>query len=158
MPENTIHVGDTISVTLVGIRQRPAGAGGLCHRSRSRGWSGPSRPPCRIRPSIKAATIIIPFAGEIRAAGRTTHGKCRTAIIAALRGKANETQALVQIVQTTDNSVTVTGDVNRPGRIALTTSMAHGCSTCHFGGRRFDSGKARDMLVQLSRGGVCAQQ
>jgi polysaccharide export outer membrane protein len=73
-------------------------------------------------------------------------------IIAALRGKANETQALVQIVQTTDNAVTVTGDVNHPGRFPLMTNGTRLLDAISAAGGT--TGKARDMLVELSRGGV----
>ncbi len=151
-PDVTIHIGDMISVTLWEF-----GSGLL----------GPtvSIPAVQMQPGLVGAQsatvpnqtvdqsgeIIIPFAGQIKAAGRTTR-QVQAAIIAALRGKANETQALVQIVQTSDNAVTVTGDVNHPGRFPLITSGTKLLDAISLAGG--STGKARDMLVQLTRGGV----
>ncbi|WP_353229049.1 polysaccharide biosynthesis/export family protein [Novosphingobium sp.] len=152
-PADTIHIGDTISVTLwefgsgllgpiPSIPNVGAAAPGLV------GAQSATVPNQTVDQS---GDIIVPFAGEIHAAGRTTK-VVQNAIIAALKGKANQTQALVQIVRSSDNAVTVTGDVNRPGRVPL---MRNGTrlldAIAESGGT---TGKARDMLVQLTRGGV----
>lgn len=149
-PANTIHVGDMISVTLWEFGSGLLGPVSLASQSQP-GLVGAQSATVPTQTVDQSGEIIIPFAGQIHVAGRTTR-QVQLAIIAALRGKSNETQALVQIVQTTDNAATVTGDVNHPGRFPLMTngtrlldaiSAAGGCT-----------GKARDMLVQLSRGGV----
>lgn len=148
-PEETIRVGDTISITLWEF-----GSGLL----------GPVPAGLQAQPGLVGAQsatvpnqtvdqngmIIVPFAGDIRAAGRTPR-QVQTAIVAALRGKANETQALVQIAQTTANAVTVTGDVNHPGRFPLAASGTRLLDAVSLAGGT--TGKARDMLVQLTRGG-----
>jgi polysaccharide export outer membrane protein len=98
----------------------------------------------------QSGMIMVPFAGDISAVGRTTH-EVQSEIIAALRGKANNTQALVQIEETTDNAVTVTGDVNHPGRFPLALNGTRLLDAVSFAGGT--TGKAREMVVQLSRGG-----
>jgi polysaccharide export outer membrane protein len=149
-PENTIHVGDMISVTLWEFGSGLLGPVASATQSQP-GLVGAQSATVPNQTVDQSGEIIIPFAGQIRAAGRTTR-QVQAEIIAALRGKANETQALVQIVQTTDNTVTVTGDVNHPGRFPLTTNGTRLLDAISAAGG--STGKARDMLVQLSRGGV----
>ena len=148
-PDTMIHVGDTVSITLWEY-----GSGLL-------GPVNPGNPGSVALVGAQSATVpnqtidqtgtlLVPFAGEIKAAGRTTR-QVQADVILALRGKAANAQALVQIVQTTDNAVTVTGDVNHPGRFPLSsagTRLLDALSTA--GGT---TGKARDMLIQLSRAG-----
>ncbi len=149
-PQSTIHIGDMISVTLWEFGSGLLGPVASANQSQP-GLVGAQSATVPNQTVDQSGEIIIPFAGQIRAAGRTTR-QVQAAIIAALRGKANEAQALVQIVQTTDNSVTVTGDVNHPGRFALTINGTRLLDAISSAGG--STGKARDMLVQLSRGGV----
>ena len=57
----------------------------------------------------------------------------------------------MQVVQTNDNAVTVTGDVNHPGRFPLATSGTRLLDALSTAGGT--TGKARDMTIQLSRAG-----
>lgn len=149
-PDSVVRVGDMISVTLWEYGSGllgPVPGSGLA----SPELVGAQSATVPNQTVDQTGTIMVPFAGEIRAAGQTTR-QIQKAIIAALRGNANQTQVLVQIVQTNENAVTVTGDVNKPGRFPLATSgtrLLDAISTAGGG-----SGKARDMLVQLGRGGV----
>ncbi len=149
-PDSVIRVGDMISVTLWEYGSGllgPVPGSGLA----SPELVGAQSATVPTQTVDQTGTIMVPFAGEIRAAGQSTR-QVQKAIIAALRGNANQTQVLVQIVQTSENAVTVTGDVNKPGRFPLATSgtrLLDAISTAGGG-----SGKARDMLVQLGRGGV----
>lgn len=149
-PANTIHVGDMISVTLWEFGSGLLGPVASATQSQP-GLVGAQSATVPNQTVDQSGEIIIPFAGQIRAVGRTTR-QVQLEIIAALRGKSNETQALVQIVQTTDNAVTVTGDVNRPGRVPLMTNGTRLLDAVSVAGG--STGKARDTLVQLSRGGV----
>jgi polysaccharide export outer membrane protein len=148
-PDSMIHVGDMISVTLWEY-----GSGLLGPLSTSTGTAtglvGAQSATVPNQSVDQTGTILVPFAGEIRAAGRSTR-QVQAAIIAALKGKASNAQVLVQIVQTTDNAVTVTGDVNRPGRFPLASSGTRLLDALSTAGGT--TGKARDMQIQLSRGG-----
>lgn len=63
--------------------------------------------------------ISVPFAGSIRAAGRTP-AQIERDIVARLRGKAHQPQAAVRIVRNQATNVTVVGDVATSGRVPLT--------------------------------------
>jgi polysaccharide biosynthesis/export protein len=60
--------------------------------------------------------ISIPFAGAIRARGRT-QVEIQQAIVDALKDRAIEPQAVVSIVEQRTSLITVVGDVGRPSRI-----------------------------------------
>jgi polysaccharide export outer membrane protein len=149
-PVVTIHVGDAVSVTLWEFGSGLLGPVNAA-TSAQPGLVGAQSATVPTQTVDQSGTIMVPFAGEIRAAGQTTR-QVQQAIIAALRGKANQTQALVQVVQTTDNAVTVSGDINRPGRIPLMSTGTRLVDAISQAGGT--TGKARDMLVQLTRGGV----
>ena len=152
-PAVSIHVGDMVSVTLWEFGSGLLGPVNTATQTQP-GLVGAQSATVPTQTVDQSGNIIVPFAGEIHAAGRTTH-QVQQAIIAALRGKANQTQALVQVVQSTDNAVTVSGDVNHPGRFALMSSGTHLLDAISLAGGT--TGKARDMLIQLTRGGVVRQ-
>lgn len=69
--------------------------------------------------SVEAdGTISVPFAGRIRVVGDTPGG-VEAKIISALKGKAVQPQALVSVVRSTVNTVTVTGEVAGGARVPL---------------------------------------
>ncbi|WP_295524630.1 polysaccharide biosynthesis/export family protein [Novosphingobium sp. Chol11] len=149
-PVVTIRVGDTVSVTLWEFGSGLLGPLGVSS-SVALGLVGAQSATVPVQTVDQSGTILVPFAGEIPAAGQTTR-QVQRAIVAALRGKANQTQALVQVVQSTDNAVTVSGDANRPGRVPLNRTGTRLLDAISQAGGT--TGKARDMLVQLTRGGV----
>lgn len=63
--------------------------------------------------------ITVPFAGSIRAAGRTP-AQIEREIVARLRGKAHQPQAVVRVASNQATNVTVVGDVANSGRLPLT--------------------------------------
>ncbi len=63
--------------------------------------------------------ILIPFAGRVRATGRTPN-QLGIAIATALKEKTDDPQVLVSITRNVANTVTVTGAVNRPSIVSLT--------------------------------------
>ena len=148
VPESTIHVGDMISVTLWEFGSGLLGP--VYNAAAQPGLVGAQSATVPRQTVDQSGLIIVPFAGDIRAAGRTPR-QVQAAIVAALRGKANAAQALVQIVETTDNSVTVTGDVTRPGRFPLSVAGTRLLDAVSVAGG--STGKSRDTLVQLTRGG-----
>jgi polysaccharide export outer membrane protein len=146
-PDSVIHVGDMISVTLWEIGN---GLLGPVSGGSQGGLAGAQSATVPNQTVDQTGTIVVPFAGEIRAAGRTT-GQVQAAVVAALRGKATDAQVLVQIVQTNENAVTVAGDVNHPGRFPLATSGTRLLDAISTAGGT--TGRARDMLVELGRAG-----
>jgi len=153
-PVQAISIGDVVSVTIWDL------GSGLFSGAQAPNVT-PGVSAITIAPASGAATIpnqvvdetgdiTVPFAGRIPAAGRTP-AQVQAEIRAALKGKANEAQALVTVSQTVGSAVTVAGDVNHPARVPLTV-----------GGTRLldviaeSSGTlapASDMAVQVTRGG-----
>src|SRR5262249_5211083 len=62
--------------------------------------------------------ISVPYAGLIPAAGRTP-AQVQEAIVAALRSRAIEPQAVVTLVEQRTSLVSVLGDVNTPARFGV---------------------------------------
>jgi polysaccharide export outer membrane protein len=111
-PEIKVGIGDTVQVTLF-----EAQAGGLFIPV-----DAGSRPGNFV--SIPSQTIdskgyiTVPYAGQIRALGRGTPA-IQQEIVDKLKDRAIEPQAVVALVAQTSTQVTVVGDVNNPGRIAI---------------------------------------
>ena len=100
--------GDQVAVTIWEAAQ-----GGLF--TGQEGASASTIPP---QPVSSDGTITVPYAGRVRAAGRTPYQIKRT-VEQALRGKAIEPQVLVSVTKPIFNTVTVTGDASRGGRVPL---------------------------------------
>jgi polysaccharide export outer membrane protein len=150
VPTEMIHVGDKVSVTLWEFGSGLLGPVTDATAAQP-GLTGAQSATIPTQKVDQSGNIIIPFAGEIHAAGHNTR-QVGAAIIAALRGKANQAQALVQIVDTTENAVTVSGDVKNPGRFPLIPSGTHLLDAVSLAGGTI--APARDMQVQLTRGGI----
>jgi polysaccharide export outer membrane protein len=65
-----------------------------------------------------SGTITIPFAGQIPAAGRSLR-QIEQSIVARLRGKANQPQAIVRLARNATANVSVVGEVAEAGRVPL---------------------------------------
>ena len=101
--------------------------------------------------------ISIPYAGAIRARGRT-QVELQQAIVDALKNRAIEPQAVVSVVEQRTSLITVLGDVQRPGRLPAqaagerlldTIARAGGPAAAAFAG----SGSGQDTWVILEREG-----
>lgn len=66
-----------------------------------------------------SGSITVPFAGQVPAAGRSLRDIEQT-IVARLRGKAHQPQALVRLARNATANVAVLGDVVTAGRVPLT--------------------------------------
>lgn len=114
-----IGAGDTLQITI--YEAPPAvlfGAGALDAGSLAAG--APQR--ASALPTLQVSsvgTIDVPFAGTIRAAGRTPEEVSR-AIIGRLAGKAHSPQVIVNIAENPTSAVTVVGEVTRSTRMPLT--------------------------------------
>lgn len=62
--------------------------------------------------------INIPFAGQIKAAGKTL-GQVEKEIIKRLQGKANQPQVIVRLARNVSSNVTVVGEVTNSSRMPL---------------------------------------
>lgn len=95
--------------------------------------------------------INMPFAGQIKAAGRTTT-QLEKDIVAALKGKANQPQVLVRLSKNVTSYVTVVGDVASSTRMQLTARGERLLDAiASAGGVRQPVDK---MTIQVTRGGA----
>jgi len=101
--------------------------------------------------------VSIPYAGAIRARGRT-QVELQQAIVDALKNRAIEPQVVVSVVEQRTSLITVLGDVQRPSRLPAqsagerlleTIARAGGPSAAGFAG----SGSGQDLWVILEREG-----
>lgn len=107
----TLRPGDLVSVTIW-----EAVNGGLFSASSADGPRSTRLPPQRVDAS---GMISAPYAGRLRAAGRTPDQVGR-ALVVALAGKAIEPQAQVSVLESPAATVTVIGDAAaQPGRVPL---------------------------------------
>jgi polysaccharide export outer membrane protein len=93
-------------------------------------------------------TISIPFAGLVKAAGKSPH-EIAAEIAARLRGKANQPQVLVSVSHNVTSNVTVVGEVTQSLRMPLTAKGERVLDAlAAAGGVRQPLGK---ITIQLSR-------
>ena len=94
--------------------------------------------------------ISIPFAGTIRARGRT-QVEVQQAIVDALKDRAIEPQAVVSVVEQKTSLITVVGDVARSSRIPASLTPERILDTISRAGG--PSGPGPDIWVSLEREG-----
>jgi polysaccharide export outer membrane protein len=146
-PGLVLGVGDVIQVTLF-----ESSAGGLFipAEAGSRAGNFVTLPNQTIN---STGLITVPYAGQIRVAGQTA-AQVEEAINAKLADRAIEPQAVVTLVTSKANEVSVLGDVNTPSKFPLNEggervldviSRAGGVST-----------PERETYVTLQRGGRAA--
>lgn len=145
---NTAHSGDILSVT---IWEAPPAA--LFAGQQSMGLVPPNAPANGVTLPDEVVNVLgnitVPYAGEIRAAGRTPP-QIANAIVAQLRGKANQPQVVVRIVRNTSEVATVVGDVASSTRVPLSPQGERLLDAlAAAGGVKQDVNK---MTVQLTRG------
>ncbi len=108
---DVLRVGDVVNVTIW-----EAVNGGLFSSPTTDGPRMAPLPPQRVGDD---GAISVPYAGRVRAAGRSTR-QVADAVVAALQGKAIEPQALVTRDSSPVSAVTVLGDAtNGGGRVPL---------------------------------------
>lgn len=102
-------------------------------------------PPSRVDDN---GDITIPYAGKLRILGRTL-GEVEAQIQRSLRGLSQNPKVLVALSQSITNSVIVSGEVNRPGRLVLQTNHETLSDVVALaGGYR---GNARDLTLRVIR-------
>jgi polysaccharide biosynthesis/export protein len=112
-PEQVAGVGDVLNISIF-----EAAPGGLF----TPGTAAGARPGNFVDLPAQAVdqkgSIYVPYAGEIPAAARTLP-QIQEAIVARLRNRAIEPQVVVSLNQQHSSVVSVLGDVNTPGVLAL---------------------------------------
>ena len=93
--------------------------------------------------------IRLPFAGRLRAAGRTPE-ELQAMIRGLLRGMSQDPQVMVSIDQSITNSVVLAGEVNWPGRFVLPTNRETLNETVALAGGY--KGETKDVVARVERG------
>jgi len=94
--------------------------------------------------------IRVPFVGAVRAAGRTVT-QLQSAIQAGLRGKSQSPQVIVTVQDSLSNSVILSGEVAKPGRLVLSTNRETVADAIALGGGY--RGQAKDAVARVERNG-----
>jgi polysaccharide export outer membrane protein len=119
------------------------GASGFDPASRSEKF-----PPLRVSDQ---GSITIPYVGQLRVAGRTTRD-IEMMLRQALRSKSQNPQALVSIAEGLTNSVIISGDIARPGRVVLPTNREKLSEVIALAGG--NKGEVHDIVVKVARNGA----
>lgn len=97
----------------------------------------------------EGGTIRFPYAGTIRAAGRSA-AEVATEIEARLRGKSQAAQVVVAVEPGPRRAVTLSGAVKKPGRVALTEADERLLDAVALADG--PEARAADTIVTLTRG------
>lgn len=139
-----LGVGDIVSVTIF-----EASPGGLFIPA-----EGSTRPGNFVtipnQPVDNNGNISIPYAGQIRARGRS-QAEVQQAIVDALKNRAIEPQAVVSLVDQRTSLITVLGDVGRPSRFPASAAPERILDAIARAGG--PAGPGADMWVMLEREG-----
>lgn len=92
--------------------------------------------------------ITLPFIGRLRAAGHTAP-ELQSEIRGRLRGLSQDPQVMVSVEQSITNSVVLAGEVNRPGRFVLPTTVQTLNQTIALAGGY--KGEAKDVIARVQR-------
>jgi polysaccharide export outer membrane protein len=146
--EPRIGIGDTVSVTIW-----EASTGGLFSASSPEGTVSTGSKSATIPEQVvgRDGTVMVPYAGRIRVAGRTAR-EVQSIVEGALQGKAIQPQALINVTRSMSNMVTVTGEVANGARVPLSVKGDRVLDViAAAGGIR---APVNETYVQLSRGPV----
>jgi polysaccharide biosynthesis/export protein len=110
--DSSIGIGDTVSVSI--FESSPGGLFGSSD-ALGNGTKNVTLPPQQVDRNGK---ISVPYAGQIRAAGRSPV-QVQKAIQVALSKQAIEPQVIVSIIQNASRFITVSGEVGQGGRFPL---------------------------------------
>lgn len=146
-PTDLIGPGDVLDISIYEAGVALFGGGSVAAAAAAEPSAQVERlPPFRVD---DRGYVRVPFAGAVRAAGRTTtelEGEIRT----SLRGMSENPQVLVTIREAVTNSIILGGEVGRPGRLVLPTNRETLSDVIALaGGNR---GETKDMVVRVLRG------
>jgi polysaccharide biosynthesis/export protein len=144
-PEQVAGVGDVLNVSI--FEAAPGGLFTPGQAAGARPGNFVDLPPQAVD---QKGSIYVPYAGEIPAAARTLP-EIQQAIVARLRNRAIEPQVIVSLNQQHSSVVSVLGDVNTPGVLALNSVGERLMALiARAGGPRFE---AIESYVTLQRDG-----
>ena len=112
-PQQVAGVGDVLNISI--FEAAPGGLFTPATAAGARPGNFVDLPPQAVD---QKGSIYVPYAGEIPAAARTLP-EIQQAIVARLRNRAIEPQVVVSLNQQHSSVVSVLGDVNTPGVLAL---------------------------------------
>jgi polysaccharide export outer membrane protein len=112
-PTQVVGVGDVLNISIF-----EAAPGGLFTPGQSAGARPGNFVDLPPQAVDQKGSIYVPYAGEIPAAGRTIP-EIQQAVVARLRNRAIEPQVVISLNQQHASVVSVLGDVNTPGVLAL---------------------------------------
>ena len=158
---DAIGPGDVLAVSVfeVGSSLFGAAAGGMASPDAGGGGGGTPAPGAG-RQTLSglqvdsAGAISFPYVGRVRAAGRTPMELARV-IENGLASKSQEPQVVVAVTTNLANTVVVSGDVGKPGRVPLTLGRERLLDAIAVAGgaKRADE----DTYVQVTRGDVTSR-
>ncbi len=149
-PTDMVGPGDVLEISIyeAGVTLFAGGGGGgegLAQLGGTPGVQVQKLPPSRVDDN---GDIVIPYAGKLRVVGRTV-GEVEAQIQRSLRGLSQNPKVLVTLTESITNSVIVSGEVNRPGRLVLQTNRETLSDVVALaGGYR---GNARDLTLRVVR-------
>jgi polysaccharide export outer membrane protein len=144
-PEQVAGVGDVLNISI--FEAAPGGLFTPATAAGARPGNFVDLPPQAVD---QKGSIYVPYAGEIPAAARTLP-EIQQAIVARLRNRAIEPQVVVSLNQQHSSVVSVLGDVNTPGVLALNSVGERLLALiARAGGPRFE---AIESYVTLQRDG-----
>jgi polysaccharide export outer membrane protein len=151
-PTDLLGAGDVLDITIYeagvslfgGSSLRAAANGAVSFDPSS---NAEKLPPVRVD---DYGFVKLPFVGRIRAAGRTVT-ELESSIQNGLRGMSQDPQVLVSVEQSITNSITLAGEVAKPGRLVLATNKETlNDAIALSGGYR---GAAKDIVAVVERDG-----
>lgn len=147
-PTDMIGPGDVLDISIYEAGVTLFATGGAAGPlSANPGVQAQRLPPNRVDDD---GDISIPYAGKLRVSGRTV-GEVEAMIRRSLRGLSQNPQVFVTLSQAITNSVIVSGEVARPGRLVLQTNRETLSDVIALaGGYR---GNAKDLMLRVFRRG-----
>lgn len=112
-PNQVVGVGDVLNISIF-----EAAPGGLFTPGQAAGARPGNFVDLPAQAVDQKGSIYVPYAGEIPAAARTVP-EIQQAVVARLRNRAIEPQVVISLNQQHSSVVSVLGDVNTPGVLAL---------------------------------------
>jgi polysaccharide export outer membrane protein len=144
-PVQVVGVGDVLNISI--FEAAPGGLFTPAQAAGARPGNFVDLPPQAVD---QKGSVYVPYAGEIPAAARTIP-EIQQAIVARLRNRAIEPQVVVSLNQQHSSVVSVLGDVNTPGVLALNSVGERLLALiARAGGPRFE---AIESYVTLQRDG-----
>ncbi len=144
-PNQVVGVGDVLNISIF-----EAAPGGLFTPGQAAGARPGNFVDLPAQAIDQTGSIHVPYAGEIPAAGRTIP-EVQQAVVARLTNRALEPQVVVSLSQQHSSVVSVLGDVNTPGVLALNSGGERMLALmARAGGPKFE---AIESYVTLQRDG-----